>query len=154
KIEPVHFRIPCDERRFLAWYYRQAQEIVQRELDSVPKYYIDKHMSRAGFDNDNYVTPTVYSSNPTFNDFIEQIQVLKEQTAIVNNRVSEISQLKDEMRNSVYLIKDYEHGEKIFVQYASNFNDKIRQDIMNCKVVFMNESQRGGELSALIFKAK
>ncbi|RKP18051.1 hypothetical protein ROZALSC1DRAFT_30210, partial [Rozella allomycis CSF55] len=135
KIEAVQFRIPCYENQYLAWYYRQAQEIIQRELDSVPMYYIDKYMSKAAFDNDHFVTPKLYSVNPTFNDFLEQIQVLKEQTAIINNRVSEIRRLKEEMRNAVYRIKDYEHGEKIFIQYASNFNEKIRQDIMNCKVV-------------------
>ncbi|RKP16089.1 hypothetical protein ROZALSC1DRAFT_25677 [Rozella allomycis CSF55] len=127
----------------------EIEKSVQRELDDVPKYYIDKYMSKAGFSNDQFDTPRFdNNSNPSFNDYLEHITVLKEKIAIVNNRIAEIGQLREEMRNAVYLVKDYEHKDKILKAGGLGFAPpqqaagEMKQRILKQKVVLMNETQR------------
>ncbi|RKP16761.1 hypothetical protein ROZALSC1DRAFT_24910, partial [Rozella allomycis CSF55] len=106
------------------------------------KYYIDKYMPRAGFDNDNFDIAMLDNSNPSFNDYLARIELLEEKTASINSRIAEIRQLKEEMRNAVYLVKDYEHKEKIIEKSGILAPPQMKQMILNQKVVLMNETQR------------
>ncbi|RKP15576.1 hypothetical protein ROZALSC1DRAFT_26325 [Rozella allomycis CSF55] len=129
----------------------QVQENVQKVFDSAPKYYIEKYMSRAGFNNDNYDIPTLDNSNPSLNDYLERIEFLKEKTASINNRIVEIRQLREEMRNAVHLVKDYEHKEKILKEGQIFFGPTaVRQYILNEHVVNMNGSQANEEVRKFI----
>ncbi|EPZ35364.1 hypothetical protein O9G_000760, partial [Rozella allomycis CSF55] len=116
---------------------------IQRELDSVPKYYIDKYMTRAGFNNDNFDIPVLDNNKPSINDYLARIELLEEKTARISNRITEIRQLKEEMRNAVYLVEDYEHKEKIIEEGGILFaHPQMKQMIFKQKVVVMNETQR------------
>ncbi|EPZ35362.1 hypothetical protein O9G_000758 [Rozella allomycis CSF55] len=162
KITAVQFRIPFNPNRAsfpvrmtkafsfntVPVYYRAVQENVQHELDLVPDYYIEKFMSRAGFSNDNFRQQSYRNTRPTFNEYLDRIQVLKEKTASVYRRIKEIKQLREEMKNSVFLFKDYEHKEIILELGERVFTtSQIRQEILNSKVVYMNESQREANAS-------
>ncbi|RKP16725.1 hypothetical protein ROZALSC1DRAFT_24956 [Rozella allomycis CSF55] len=142
KIKVVKFRLPYVPDKRSPSTINSILSRIQRAFDLAPNHYIIKYISRAGFDKDDFVFACFSSCILTFNDYLAQFELLKEKTAIVNDRIDEIGQLREEMRNAVHLVKDYEHKEKILKAWRIlGFSPPVNQYILNQKVVFMNETQ-------------